>query len=277
MDVTNNQFYHNTIVDSEWDCVLLRAADFSGTAAGPGSAANNRFEYNIFYGPSGGNASYREFCFKQDDVNGWEGNIVQYNQFFAAGKPVLRSLVPSSVNNTLAQAAAAYPSVFGSGAAIGREGDPLFVDRANGNYNLQSGSPARDIGPGISGQTYNGQADAGAFEFTGGGGNIAPTATITSISNRTPTVNTAVSFQGVGGDPDGTIAAYEWDFGDASGSTQQNPSHTYTSLGQFTVRFRVRDNGNAFCSLRDRHHQRAERLRRGVAPLPRGIGHRREP
>jgi PKD repeat protein len=240
VDVAKNLIQHNTMVDSEFDCVLLRA--YSG-----GRAYNNRFEYNIFYGPSGGNASYRRSTFNRDILNTWDGNIVQYNQFYGAaqGKPILIALGSGSYS-TLAGAASAHSVAFGSGAAIGREGDPFFVNRAGGDYNLTSGSPARDIGPGISGQTYNGQADAGRYEFTGGGANQVPTATIVSISNRTPTVNTAITFSGSGTDTDGSIAAYEWEFGDGTTSTSQNPSKTYTVVGTFPIRFRVRDNANAW-------------------------------
>ncbi len=37
----------------------------------------------------------------------------------------------------------------------------------------------------------------------------------------------------------GKISAYGWDFGDGSTSTQQNPSHKYTSSGTYTVKFKI--------------------------------------
>ncbi|MFN8138641.1 MAG: PKD domain-containing protein [Fimbriimonadales bacterium] len=43
-------------------------------------------------------------------------------------------------------------------------------------------------------------------------------------------------------DPDGNIAAYDWDFGDGSTSTAPNPSHTFTFAGPFTVSLTVTDN-----------------------------------
>ena len=45
-------------------------------------------------------------------------------------------------------------------------------------------------------------------------------------------------------DPDGTIAKYEWDFGDASGAYAQGPAaqtHNYGRAGTFTARVRVTD------------------------------------
>jgi len=46
-------------------------------------------------------------------------------------------------------------------------------------------------------------------------------------------------------DPDGNITKYEWDFGDGSSSVEANPTHVYTSLGNFTVTLDVTDNHNA--------------------------------
>ena len=44
-------------------------------------------------------------------------------------------------------------------------------------------------------------------------------------------------------DPDGTIAAYSWDFGDGGVSTETDPAHTYGAPGgEFNVRLKVTDN-----------------------------------
>jgi hypothetical protein len=55
-----------------------------------------------------------------------------------------------------------------------------------------------------------------------------------------------VSFSGVSSsDPDGSIALYEWDFGDghsASGATASAPSNTYATSGTFTATLTVTDN-----------------------------------
>jgi uncharacterized membrane protein len=52
----------------------------------------------------------------------------------------------------------------------------------------------------------------------------------------------AVQFNGGGSsDPDGTVAAYEWDFGDGSTSTGVAPTHTYTATDKYTVRLIVTD------------------------------------
>lgn len=83
---------------------------------------------------------------------------------------------------------------------------------------------------------------------TGGGTNPpANEAPIVDINGPyTGDTNMAISFSSNGSyDPDGTISSYAWDFGDGSTSTLTNPSHTYTSAGQYTVSLTVLDNNNA--------------------------------
>jgi large repetitive protein len=52
--------------------------------------------------------------------------------------------------------------------------------------------------------------------------------------------NTLINFSGnaYGGNPP---YSYYWDFGDGSSSNQQNPSHTYKTIGQYTTTFTVTD------------------------------------
>src|SRR5213076_3117376 len=58
------------------------------------------------------------------------------------------------------------------------------------------------------------------------------------------------SFTSTSSDPDGTIAAYSWNFGDGTPiSTLQNPSHTYAAGGSYTVTLRVTDNQGAQSAL----------------------------
>ena len=49
-------------------------------------------------------------------------------------------------------------------------------------------------------------------------------------------------------DPDGAVTAWSWDFGDGSGSSLQNPAHTYASPGTYRVQLRVTDDGGATAS-----------------------------
>jgi len=60
------------------------------------------------------------------------------------------------------------------------------------------------------------------------------------------TVGVAVAMDGSGSsDPDGTIASYDWDFGDGATGTGAKPSHTYASAATFTVKLTVTDDKGA--------------------------------
>ena len=68
----------------------------------------------------------------------------------------------------------------------------------------------------------------------------------TAIATGTPGSGTAslnVNFSGSSStDTDGTINAYQWDFGDGSVSTIANPTHTYAAPGNYTATLTVTDN-----------------------------------
>lgn len=51
-----------------------------------------------------------------------------------------------------------------------------------------------------------------------------------------------VIFTANASDSDGTVSGYVWDFGDQSSSYTANPSHIFTTSGNFTVSLRVTDN-----------------------------------
>jgi PKD repeat protein len=54
----------------------------------------------------------------------------------------------------------------------------------------------------------------------------------------------AIQFNGsTSSDPDGTIASYQWNFGDGTTATGATPTHAYTTAGTYTVALTVTDNG----------------------------------
>lgn len=50
-----------------------------------------------------------------------------------------------------------------------------------------------------------------------------------------------VEFTDQSSDPDGTITSWHWDFGDGSASTERNPTHTFPTMGAYTVTLTVTD------------------------------------
>jgi len=70
--------------------------------------------------------------------------------------------------------------------------------------------------------------------------NQTPTATFTSECT-----NLSCNFTDTSTDTDGSITAWNWDFGDSSSSTQQSPSHTFSTGGTFIVSLTVTDNAGS--------------------------------
>jgi serine protease len=78
---------------------------------------------------------------------------------------------------------------------------------------------------------YAGYGMVDAAAAIGGGGPVAPTADFAG-SPTSGTYPLAVGFTDLSS---GSPTSWDWTFGDGGSSTQQNPSHTYTTAGTFTV------------------------------------------
>ena len=84
-------------------------------------------------------------------------------------------------------------------------------------------------------------------EGTAGGTtlNMPPTASITASTTQAA-VNQSISFDGSASrDPDGTITAYAWNFGDGTTANQATAQHAYASPGSYTVVLTVTDDEGA--------------------------------
>ena len=79
---------------------------------------------------------------------------------------------------------------------------------------------------------------------SGGSTNQPPTAAFTSSCSTL-----TCGFTSTSSDPDGSISAYRWTFGDGGTSAAQNPSHSYGAAGTYTVTLTVTDNQGATGSV----------------------------
>jgi PKD repeat protein len=67
--------------------------------------------------------------------------------------------------------------------------------------------------------------------------------------NKQVEVDVPMTFYNISSDPDGTIASYDWDFGDGTPhGTQSTVTHTYGSVGDYTVTLTVTDNSGGSAS-----------------------------
>ncbi|TDT29266.1 glucose/arabinose dehydrogenase [Streptomyces sp. BK208] len=88
---------------------------------------------------------------------------------------------------------------------------------------------------------FNGDENSALYRIEHVTGGHAPVARAAAnvTSGKAPL---AVSFSAAGSsDADGDALGHAWDFGDGSSSTQANPSHTYTTDGQYTATLTVTD------------------------------------
>lgn len=70
-----------------------------------------------------------------------------------------------------------------------------------------------------------------------------PPVAVASANPTTGTAPLAVNFNGAGSsDPDGTIASYQWNFGDGATGSGATPAHTYANAGSYTAVLTVTDN-----------------------------------
>jgi PKD repeat protein len=93
---------------------------------------------------------------------------------------------------------------------------------------------------------YSSYGSIGTYTLVGTVGqadtsNLAPVASAAATPTGVVPGQT-VAFSSAGTlDPDGTVAAYRWDFGDGTTSTMANPTKAYTAAGTFTATLTVTD------------------------------------
>lgn len=118
----------------------------------------------------------------------------------------------------------------------------LSASLAAGTYYLA----VDGVGTGSPLTEYNDYGSLGEYSLAG---NLVPTGNQAPIvaASATPTTGTAplaVGFTSNGTfDADGSITAYDWQFGDGASSTLANPSHSYSQPGTYQATLVAWDNG----------------------------------
>jgi PKD repeat protein len=113
------------------------------------------------------------------------------------------------------------------------------------------GKPATELSVGTHVIYFKVQDDKGAWSTE-----VRKDLTIIEPANQAPVVDLSGPYTGTEGisidcdgsgsyDPEGSIVAYEWDFGDGETITEVNPTHTYAQDGTYTVALTVTDNKGA--------------------------------
>jgi PKD repeat protein len=117
----------------------------------------------------------------------------------------------------------------------------LSTTLAQGTYYLA----VDGIGTGDPLTAYDDYSSLGQFSLTGSVlpvNGLVPVAVADASAPTSGTAPVAVSFSSAGSyDSDGTIVAYDWDFGDGTSSTLANPVKSYSTPGSYTATLVVVD------------------------------------
>ena len=144
---------------------------------------------------------------------------------------------PDQVNGTVT---VIYSDVQGGYPGAGNiDADPLFVNAEAGDLRLAQGSPAIDSGTAegapdvdirLVPRPQGAGIDMGAYEMA-----FALDAAFTAdVTSGAAPLTVQFTDQSTG-----VVLSWLWDFGDGTTSTEQNPAHTYTDPGTYTVSLTV--------------------------------------
>lgn len=168
-------------------------------------------------------------------------SIYEYNGSLGATNYKTDNPFNSSVNTLPLTLAAITPS---SGANV-CTGDSLQLAAVNFALNHQWYLNGNTIAGATNGTYFATQPGSYTLTVSDAPGCSDSTQTPVVVGQlQSPTASVSFTQNGITFDFTGTSAAavsYDWDFGDGSSSTLQNPSHTYTTAGPVTVCLTVTD------------------------------------
>jgi len=145
----------------------------------------------------------------------------------------------------------ATPVSFDGSASSDADGTIVSFDWTFGDGTAGSGARPMHVYSSAGGYTVV----LTVTDDSGRTGNATTTAEIVPVVvNQTPTANAGgpyagrrnvpVAFDGSrSSDSDGSVVSYAWDFGDGTRGAGINPTHSYASVGDYSVTLRVTDNG----------------------------------
>jgi endoglucanase len=176
----------------------------------------------------------------------------QWNTGFQANTKIIND-TSSAINNWRLEFDYPYAITQIWNASIqSRVGNRLTLSGLSWNQNIAARGSVEFGFVGASGNAtvrpsncrLNGQAFTVGFCAGNSTANQAPVALANGPYSGS--VGGAIAFRSTGSnDPDGSITNYAWSFGDGASSSVANPSHSYASAGNYTVRLTVTDNRGA--------------------------------
>jgi PKD repeat protein len=223
--------------------------------------------YRLHYGTASGN--YPQVVDVGDvtgyEVVGLEDGVTYYfavTAYNTAGNQSDYSNEVTARKNLAPQALASADPVSGpaplrvsfTGSGLDSDGSitDYFWDFGDGNFSTAQHPVATYNTPGtyhavLTVTDNDGATASSSLQIDVFGSNQPPVVTASADPSAGQAPLT-VSFLGNGADPDGTIVAYHWDFGDGQSATSASTSHTYSSEGTYTAVLTVTDDDGATAS-----------------------------
>jgi hypothetical protein len=120
----------------------------------------------------------------------------------------------------------------------------LDYDWPNSFYTADHYQPSqgRDTGISVISKEIDGPYGIGTIIVRAPMPQNAPPSASFYVSPTTAKSGQQVQFYDTSTDTDGIIVSWYWEFGDGSTSVSQDPSHTYSNAGTYTIRLEVTDN-----------------------------------